>query len=75
MNARFISQSDIRGYGSNVCFEPKADARALHTIFWLEPANAQPATYPNSKRQKAGQSIIKSTFLSARQAKSGLEKE
>jgi len=22
MNARFTSQSDIRGYGSNVCFVP-----------------------------------------------------
>ena len=26
MNARFTSQSDIRGYGSNVCFVPIADS-------------------------------------------------
>jgi hypothetical protein len=25
MNARFTSESDIRGYGSNVCFGPEAD--------------------------------------------------
>jgi hypothetical protein len=28
MNARFTSQSDFRGYGSNVCFVPKADSCA-----------------------------------------------
>ncbi|MGB9316870.1 MAG: hypothetical protein WCB62_17875, partial [Pseudolabrys sp.] len=28
MNARFTSQSDIRGYGSNVCFVPIGEIRA-----------------------------------------------
>jgi hypothetical protein len=30
MNARFTSQSDIRGYGSNVCFVPIAALNGYH---------------------------------------------
>ena len=29
MNAPFTSESDIRGYGSNVCFVPIADIREM----------------------------------------------
>jgi hypothetical protein len=35
MNARFTSESDIRGYGSNVCFVPIADIARLFLLLIL----------------------------------------
>jgi hypothetical protein len=62
-------KADIDWRLFDVCFVPKADMTAHH----CSGLNQQLSEH--QKGQKARQSIIKATFLSARQAKSGRAKE
>ena len=50
MNARFTSQSDIRGYGSNVCFVPNSAQAHVRFVPQADTgANSNGAPDTNSK--------------------------